>query len=129
MRRSVHGTGGSDQLEVAKLEPLLPRGLEARRPPRWSKHQLIDGIRWRTRTCAPWRDAPARYGPRQTVYGLFRRWERDGTWQRVLTGLQADANARGLITWDVSVDATITRAHQHAAGTSKGGRSKTARVA
>jgi transposase len=56
------------------------------------------------------------------VYGLFRRWQRDGTWARILTGLQADADARGLITWDVSVDSTITRAHQHAAGASKKGR-------
>ena len=53
--------------------------------------------------------------------GLFRRWQRDGTWQRILTGLQAQADARGLITWDVSIDTTITRAHQHAAGARKGG--------
>ncbi|WP_433440131.1 transposase [Nonomuraea sp. CA-141351] len=25
--------------------------------------QLIDGIRWRTRTGTPWRDVPERYGP------------------------------------------------------------------
>jgi transposase len=30
--------------------------------------------------------------------------------------LQARADAAGLITWDVSVDSTIARAHQHAAG-------------
>jgi transposase len=34
---------------------------------------------------------PARYGPWQTVCGLFRRWQRDGTWQQVLTALQAQA--------------------------------------
>jgi hypothetical protein len=50
------------------------------------------------------------------VYGLFRRWQRDGTWRRVVTGLQARADAEGLITWDVSVDSTVSRAHQHAAG-------------
>ena len=55
------------------------------------------------------------------MYGLFRRWQRDGTWQRILTGLQAQADARGLICWDVSIDPTITRAHQHAAGARKGG--------
>ena len=64
---------------------------------------------------------PARYGPWQTVYGRFRRWQRDGTWQRILTALQAQADAEGLITWQVSVDTTITRAHQHAAGARKGG--------
>ena len=64
---------------------------------------------------------PARYGPWQTVYGLFRRWQRDGTWQQLLTALQAQADAQGLITWEVSVDSTIARAHQHAAGACKGG--------
>jgi transposase len=64
---------------------------------------------------------PARYGPWQTVYGLFRRWQRDGTWQHSLTGLQAQADAKGVITWQVSVDSTVARAHQHAAGARKGG--------
>src|ERR671933_247171 len=49
------------------------------------------------------------------------RWLRDGTWARILTGLQARADAAGLITWDVSVDSTIARAHQHAAGARKKG--------
>ena len=62
---------------------------------------------------------PPEYGPWQTVYGLFRRWQRDGTWSRVLTGLQARADAAGLIPWDVSVDSTVARAHQHAAGARK----------
>jgi transposase len=105
----------------AALEPLLPKGRKPGRPPKWSKRQLIDGIRWRGRVGAPWRDVPAQYGPWQTVYGLFRRWQRDGTWARILTGLQADADAAGLITWDVSVDSTIARAHQHAAGAPKRG--------
>ena len=105
----------------ARLEPLLPVGIKPGRPPVWSKRQLIDGIRWRTRAGVPWRDVPERYGPWQTVYGLFRRWQRDGTWQRIVTGLQARADAEGLIIWDVSVDSTVARAHQHAAGARKGG--------
>ncbi|GAA2753238.1 transposase [Kitasatospora cinereorecta] len=44
---------------------MLPTGKKSRRPPVWSKRQLIDGIRWRTRTGAPWRDVPARYGESQ----------------------------------------------------------------
>jgi transposase len=100
----------------AALEPLLPKGKKPGRPPKWSKRQLIDGIRWRVRVGSPWRDVPACYGPWQTVYGLFRRWQRAGVWQQIVTGLQARADAAGLITWDVSVDSTIARAHQHAAG-------------
>nr|WP_100243893.1 IS5 family transposase [Streptomyces ipomoeae] len=103
----------------AKLEPLLPVGKKPGRPPVHTKRQLIDGIRWRTRAGAPWRDVPERYGPWETVYGLFRRWQRDGTWHRIFEQLQAQADAEGLITWDVSVDSTIARAHQHAAGARK----------
>jgi transposase len=73
------------------------------------------------RAGVPWRDIPERYGPWETVYGLFRRWQRDGTWQDILTKLQAQADADGLITWDVSVDSTVNRAHQHAAGARKKG--------
>jgi transposase len=84
------------------LEPLLPRGRKPGRPPRWTKRQLIDGVRWRTRTRAPWRDVPARYGPWQTVYGLFRRWQQDGTWGRIRAELRSQPGADELITWDVS---------------------------
>jgi len=111
-------------VQWAVLEELLPVGKKPGRPPKWTKRQLIDGIRWRTRTGAPWRDVPGRYGPWQTVYGLFRRWQRDGTWARILADLQARADAEGLITWDVSVDSTISRAHQHAAGARKRGMSR-----
>jgi transposase len=65
---------------------------------------------------APWRDVPACYGSWQAVYGLFRRWQRAGVWQRIVTALQTQADAAGVITWDVGVDSTIARAHQHAAG-------------
>ncbi|WP_405886089.1 hypothetical protein OG762_12040 [Streptomyces sp. NBC_01136] len=50
-----------------------------------------------------------------------RRRQRDGTWKRILKQLQAQADADGLITWDVGVDSTISRAHQHAAGARKEG--------
>jgi transposase len=100
----------------AVLAPLLPAGKRPGRPSQWAKRQLIDGIRWRVRVGAPWRDVPECYGSWQAVYGLFRRWQRAGAWAQVLAGLQARADAAGLITWDVSVDSTIARAHQHAAG-------------
>jgi len=111
--------GGRKDLTDAQwrlLEPLLPAMSVLGRPPTWSRRQLINGIRWRIRTGAPWRDVPERYGSWQSVYGLFRRWQRDGTWAAIWAGLQQIADVAGLITWDVSVDSTIARAHQHAAG-------------
>ncbi len=105
----------------AVLEPLLPAPKRSGRPSLFHKRQLIDGIRWRVRVGAPWRDVPACYGSWSAVYALFRRLQRDGTWQQILTTLQAQADAAGRITWDVSVDSTIARVHQHAAGARKRG--------
>ncbi|WP_031487971.1 IS5 family transposase [Streptomyces bicolor] len=118
------GRGDLTNSQWARLEPLLPQGIKPGRPSVWTRRQLIDGIRWRTRTGAPWRDVPERYGPWDRVYDLFRRWQRDGTWARIVTHLQAEADAKGLITWDVNVDSTVCRAHQHAAGATKGGSAK-----
>jgi transposase len=116
----VSGRADLTGAQWAVLEPLLPRGKKPGRLVMWTK-QLIDGIRWRVRTGAPWRDVPGRYGPWQWVSGLFRRWQRDGTWRRIVTALQGRADAAGLITWDVSVDSAMARAHQRAAGARKRG--------
>nr|AAZ23099.1 probable transposase [Streptomyces fradiae] len=115
------GRGDLTNGQWARIEPLLPAGIKPGRPQVWTRRQLIDGIRWRTRTGAPWRDVPERYGPWDRVYDLFRRWQRDGTWSRILTQLQAEADAKSLITWAVNVDSTVRRAHQHAAGAAKKG--------
>lgn len=63
-----------------------------------------------------WRDLPERFGPWKTVYERHRLWSGDGTWERLLQQVQAEADAAGEIDWDISVDSTIVRAHQHAAG-------------
>lgn len=101
------------------LESLLPAAGVSRRS--GNRRRLVNGVRWRVRTGVPWRDLPRDYGPWQTVYGLFRRWQREGVWARLLTLLQARADAAGLITWEVNVDSTVCRAHQHAAGARRDG--------
>ncbi|MFD6660542.1 IS5 family transposase [Streptomyces parvus] len=103
------------------LEALLPKGRKAGRPPVWPRRQLIDGIRFRARTGVPLRDVPVGYGPWSRVYDLFRRWQRNGTWHRTLTRLQSLADAKGAILWDLSVDSTVCRAHQHVPGARKQG--------
>jgi transposase len=111
--------GGRKDLTDAQwllLEPLLPATSVLGRPPIWTRRQLINGIRWRIRTGAPWRDVPERYGSWQSIYGLFRRWQRDGTWAQAWSRLQQLGDAAGLISWDISVDSTVVRAHQYAAG-------------
>ncbi len=76
-----------------------------------------------------WWDVPPQYGTWASVYGLFRGWQRDGAWAQILTALHARADAAGLITWDVSVDSTVVRAHQHAAGARKKGMRRCSRRA
>lgn len=68
-----------------------------------------------------WRDVPERYGPWATLHTRFRRWALDGTFERMLQAAQARADSAGDIDWLVSVDSTVVRAHQHAAGARKGG--------
>lgn len=101
------------------LEPLLP--LPPRRGHAWSDHRkVLNGILWRLRTGAPWRDIPSRYGPWQTCYDRFVRWRRDSTWLRLLQTLQAQADARGAIDWDgATLDATHVKAHRSATGARK----------
>ena len=71
---------------------------------------------------APWADLPERYGAVGTVSSRFYRWREAGLWQRVLEALQAQADAAGLLDWDLHfVDASVVRAHQHAAGARRTG--------
>jgi len=102
--------------EWVRLEPLLP-DRTPRRGGQWVCHRrVINGVMWRTRTGSPWRDLPPVYGHWKTVYNRHRRWSADGTWAEVLDGLREGADADTGEEWTVGVDATVIRAHQHAAG-------------
>ena len=75
---------------------------------------------YRYRTGIAWRDLPReQFGPWQTVWKRHRRFAGDGTWDRVLGVLLAQADADGELDWTVSVDSTINRAHQHATNTKR----------
>jgi transposase len=101
------------------IRPLLPRPALGR--PRLDDRMILNGIVWKFRTGVPWRDVPERYGPWTSLHTRFRRWAADGTFERMLRAAQAKADAVGDIDWLVSVDSTIVRVHQHAAGARKGG--------
>lgn len=113
------GRGDLTNAEWVRLEPHLPP--PGQRGGRWNDHRsVINGILFRVRTGIPWRDLPERFGSWKTVYERHRRWSADGTWDRILTAVQADADLAGRIDWSmVGVDSTSCRAHQHAAGARK----------
>lgn len=108
-----------------RLQPLLPaqrhgKGTKGGRPS-LDHRQIITGILWILRTGAPWEDLPARYGKRSTVSTRYYRWQEQGIWNRSSDALKAHADAAGELDWDLHhVDATVIRAHQHAAGANKG---------
>jgi transposase len=100
--------------EWAGLEQLLPDRTPCRGG-RWADHRIvINGVIWRTRSGAAWRDLPGVYGNWKTVYNRHRRWSGDGTWERILDELRRGADQDR--EWAVGVDAGVVRAHQHAAG-------------
>ena len=120
-----------------QLQPLLA-ALVPRQPktgrPNLDHRRILNGILWKLKTGAPWRDVPKRYGPWSTVYSRFWRWQRAGVWDRLFAAVQQQEDAAGHLDWTLQfVDGSVIRAHQHAAG-AKGGthapkRSATARAA
>ncbi|MFE4540069.1 IS5 family transposase [Streptomyces scopuliridis] len=119
MGRAVF-TGGGDltTTEWARLESFSPPG--GARGGRWSDHRrVINGVLYRVRTGVQWRDPPERFGPWETVCKRHRHWSADGIWTMLLSRIQAAENVAGGINWDMSVDSTAVRAHQHAAGARK----------
>ena len=82
---------------------------------------MINGILWKLRTGAPWRDLPERYGPWKTAHERLRIWTADGTWEQILDQVIVKDDAVGNVEWTVSVDSSSVRAHQHSAGARKKG--------
>ncbi len=79
----VVGRGEVTDGAWAILKPLLPEN--GGRGQQWRDHrQVVNGILWKLRTGAPWRDLPECYGPWRPAYARFVRWQRDGTWDRLL---------------------------------------------
>lgn len=104
----------------ARIEPLLPSNIGRRGHPFGDSRRVVDGIVYRYRTGIAWRDLPREeFGPWQTVWKRHRRYAADGTWDTLLANVLAQADAAGKVGWTVSIDATISRAHQHATNTTR----------
>jgi transposase len=74
---------------------------------------FVDAVLWIGKTGAPLRDLPERFGNWYNVWKRFSRWAKKGVWQRVYETLQ-DPDLEWL-----TLDSTVVRAHQHAAGAPK----------
>lgn len=104
-----------DERQWSRVETFLETDRGRGRPP-IDDRRFVEAVLWWRRTGVPWRDLPEAFGPWKSVFNRFDRWSKTGKWDRLLGALQGDVDDE----WH-SVDSTINRAHQHAAG-AKGGR-------
>src|SRR6201998_956516 len=91
-------------------------GTRGRGRPSEDNRNIINGILWRLRTGAPWRDVPEKYGNWNSIYRRFRRGGASGVWERVAVALAETMAESG----HYNIDSTTVRAHVSAAG-GKGG--------
>jgi transposase len=97
-----------------RIAPLMPGGCKGKRGPRTNNRLFMEAILWMARSGARWRDLPERFGDYQVVKRRYYDWvERD-----VLTSIFKALSTELELAW-LSVDATVVRAHQHAAGARK----------
>lgn len=97
------------------VEPYLPVGECGSYPERL--RQQFEGVIWKFRSGAQWREMPDRFGAWSTVHNRFRQWRDAGVFEALLEGVIAEAARRGRVDMSlVSVDSTTVRAHHDAAG-------------
>ena len=101
--------------EWARIAPLLPAEKKMGRP-RKDIRELTDAMLWIFKTGAPWRDLPTSYGPWKTVYNNFLRWRDQGVREKVLENLNGEPEPP----WQIMLDSTSVKVHQHSAGAKKG---------
>lgn len=70
------------------LEPLLPTPSSRGRPQEWPLREILCAIFYILRAGCAWRLLPPDLPPWQTVYYHFRKWRRDGTWEKLNQALR-----------------------------------------
>jgi len=64
------------------IKKLIPKPKKRGRKP-IDRRQIINAILYWNRTGCQWRYLPSNFPNWNTVYGVFRLWRLDGTWQRI----------------------------------------------
>ena len=73
----------------ARLEPLIPPATPGGRPRQTNMRVAMNAILYLLRTGCPWRYLPrGDFPPRSTVYNIFRKFQREGVWERIWEELQ-----------------------------------------
>ena len=103
------------QAQWHRIKDLVPGKVTDRGVTGGDNRLFVEAVLWVARTGAPWRDLPAEFGNWNSTFRRFSRWSKRGVWESLFKALADDPDFEYVI-----LDATIVRAHQHAAG-AKGG--------
>lgn len=76
--------------EWRMVSPLIPPAKPGGRPRSSDPRDVLNAIRYLLRSGGAWRLLPHEFPPWPTVYAYFRRWEGDGTWERMAGVLRRD---------------------------------------
>jgi putative transposase len=86
MNTQRYATDLTDE-QWALLDPMLPPPKHLGRP-RADLREVLNGILYLNRTGCQWRLLPTDFPPWSTVHTWYRRWRKDGTWQRLNDALR-----------------------------------------
>ena len=76
-------TSETSEKQWKRLLKLLPKQKGAGRPVELDLRQVINGIFYVLVTGCQWRNLPKDYPNPNSVYYHYRKWSKDGTWQRI----------------------------------------------
>ena len=99
-----------------RVETLLPGREDTVGVTAEDNRLFVEAVLYRYRAGIPWRDLPERFGDGKNVHRRHSRWSASGVWKNLFKALAVDADNEYAM-----IDATIVRAHQHAAGARKKG--------
>jgi putative transposase len=70
------------------IEPLLPKAKFGGRPRMTDLRRVVNGIMYLVRTGCSWRMLPRDFPPWPTVHDYYRRFRREGIWEKVHSRLR-----------------------------------------
>jgi putative transposase len=82
MNRKAYSTDLTD-IEWQILQPLIPLPKTGGRPRQMDMQEVVNAIFYVVRTGCAWRLLPHEFPAWSSVYGYFRRWQQDGTWEQI----------------------------------------------
>lgn len=98
-----------------RLEPHLPGKASDSGVTAKDNRLFLEAVFWHVRTGSPWRDLPPGFGHWNSQFRRFRRWAKDGVFDRLFNAVSGDPDLEYALT-----DGTIVQVHQKATGATGG---------